>query len=50
MGKSLHVDMATRNQIRPSYSRVKVEVDSLGKFYKSIYIGMKKRSEEILKK
>ncbi|KAG5594585.1 hypothetical protein H5410_035817 [Solanum commersonii] len=49
MGKSLHVDMATRNQIRPSYARVKVEVDSLGKFHKSINIGLKNRNGEILK-
>ena len=49
MGKPLHVDMATRNQIGPSYARVRVEVYSLGKFHRSINIGMKKRNEEILK-
>ena len=49
MGKPLHVDMATKSQIRPSYVRVRVEVDSLGKFHRSINIGINKRNEEILK-
>ncbi|KAH0642950.1 hypothetical protein KY289_033924 [Solanum tuberosum] len=38
MGKPLQVDMATKNQIRPSCARVKVEVDLLKEFPKRINI------------
>ncbi|WMV30685.1 hypothetical protein MTR67_024070 [Solanum verrucosum] len=47
-GKPLQVDMATRNQTRPSCARVKVEVDLLGEFPKRIKIGMKKTNGEVM--
>ncbi|KAH0675185.1 hypothetical protein KY285_022986 [Solanum tuberosum] len=50
MGKPLQVDMATRNQARPSCARVKVEVDLLGEFPKRIKIGMKKTNGEVMEK
>ncbi|KAH0672995.1 hypothetical protein KY284_024082 [Solanum tuberosum] len=48
VGKPLQVDMATRNQTRPSCARVKVEVDLLGEFPKRIKIGMKKTNGEVM--
>ncbi|XP_049399858.1 uncharacterized protein LOC125863933 [Solanum stenotomum] len=42
VGKPLKVDMATRNQTRPSRARVKVEVDLMKEFSKRIKIGMRK--------
>lgn len=42
--KPFQVDLATQNKIRPSYTRVKVEVDLLGEFPKRINIGMKKKT------
>ncbi|WMV31015.1 hypothetical protein MTR67_024400 [Solanum verrucosum] len=50
VGKPLQVDMATRNQTRPSCARVKVEVDLLGEFPKRIKIGMKKTNGEVMEK
>ncbi|KAH0696108.1 hypothetical protein KY290_015812 [Solanum tuberosum] len=50
VGKPLQVDMATRNQTRPSCARVKVEVDLLREFPKCIKIGIKGSNEEILEK
>ncbi|KAH0723014.1 hypothetical protein KY290_005682 [Solanum tuberosum] len=50
VGKPLQVDMATRNQTRPSCARVKMEVDLLGEFPKRIKIGMKKTNGEIMEK
>ncbi|KAG5591557.1 hypothetical protein H5410_042071 [Solanum commersonii] len=47
VGKPLQVDLATRNQTRPSCARVKVEVDLLKEFPKRIKIGVK-RSEELI--
>ncbi|KAH0695913.1 hypothetical protein KY289_013395 [Solanum tuberosum] len=44
VGKPLQVDLATRNQTRPSCARVKVEVDLLGKFPKRINVGIRKQS------
>ncbi|KAH0713421.1 hypothetical protein KY289_009380 [Solanum tuberosum] len=41
VGKPLQVDMATKNQTRPSCARVKVEVDLLKEFPKRINIGIK---------
>lgn len=32
MGKPIHLDSATMNKIRPSYSKVKVEVNLLAEF------------------
>ncbi|KAG5586609.1 hypothetical protein H5410_047043 [Solanum commersonii] len=49
VGKPLQVD-TTRNQTRPSCTRVKVEVDLLGEFLKIINIGMKKTNGEIMEK
>ncbi|XP_055823094.1 expansin-A26-like [Solanum dulcamara] len=43
VGKSLQVDLATRNQTRPSYARVKVESE----FPKRINVGLRKQSGEI---
>ncbi|XP_015168652.1 uncharacterized protein [Solanum tuberosum] len=50
VGKPIQVDMATRNQTRPSCARVKVEVDLLREFPKHIKIGIKGRNEEITEK
>lgn len=44
VGKPLEVDMATKNKTRPSYSRVKVEVDLLGDFPKRINIGVRSKA------
>lgn len=38
VGKSVQVDMATKNQTRPSCTKVNVEVDLLGEFPKRIKI------------
>lgn len=38
MGKPLTVDMATRNQTRPSLSKVKIEVDLMAKLPQGIRI------------
>ncbi|XP_059310979.1 uncharacterized protein LOC132062422 [Lycium ferocissimum] len=43
VGKPLQVDMATKNQTRPSCARVKVEMDLLSDFPQRINIGMKKK-------
>lgn len=45
VGKLLHVDMATGNQMRPSCARVKVEVDLLGEFSKKSVLGLDKAME-----
>ncbi|KAH0706083.1 hypothetical protein KY285_010615 [Solanum tuberosum] len=50
VGKPLQVDMATRNQTRPSCARVKVEVDLMKEFPKRIKIGMRKQSGEMMEK
>ncbi|WMV20831.1 hypothetical protein MTR67_014216 [Solanum verrucosum] len=50
VGKPLQVDMATKNQTRPSCARVKVEVDLLGEFPKRINIGVRKQSGEVVEK
>lgn len=42
VGKPLQVDMATRNQTKPSCARVKVKVDLLKEFQKSIKIGVQR--------
>ncbi|KAG5602307.1 hypothetical protein H5410_033677 [Solanum commersonii] len=44
VGKPMQVDMATKNQSRPSCARVKVEVDLLSDFPKRIKIGVRKQS------
>ncbi|KAH0665692.1 hypothetical protein KY285_026898 [Solanum tuberosum] len=43
--KPLQVDMATKNQTRPSCARVKVEVDLLKDFPKRINIGIRSKGE-----
>ncbi|KAH0712380.1 hypothetical protein KY289_008339 [Solanum tuberosum] len=50
VGNPLQVDMATKNQTRPSCARVKVEVDLLGEFPKRINIGVRKLSGEVVEK
>ncbi|KAH0669080.1 hypothetical protein KY289_023573 [Solanum tuberosum] len=50
VGKPLQVDLATRNQTRPSYARVKVDVGLLREFPKKINVGMRKQSGEITEK
>lgn len=42
VGKTLEVDMETRNQIRPSCVRLKVEVDLLSEFLTKITLGLRK--------
>ncbi|XP_049410642.1 uncharacterized protein LOC125873836 [Solanum stenotomum] len=49
VGKPLQMDMATKNQTRPSRARVKVEVHLLREFPKRIKIGMR-RSDEVMEK
>ncbi|KAH0658017.1 hypothetical protein KY289_026765 [Solanum tuberosum] len=44
------VDMATKNQTRPSCARVKVEVDLLKEFPKRIKIGMRMQNKEVVEK
>jgi len=50
VGKPLQVDMATKNQTRPSCARVKVEVDLLREFPKRIKIGMRMQNKEVVEK
>ncbi|XP_049413166.1 uncharacterized protein LOC125876094 [Solanum stenotomum] len=50
VGKPLQVDMATRNQTRPSCASVKVEVDLLREFPKRIKIGMRMKTDEVVEK
>lgn len=50
VGKPLQVGIATRNQTRPSYGRVKVEVDLLQEFSKRIKIGVRRTDGEIANK
>jgi len=50
VGKPLQVDMATKNQTRPSCARVKVEVDLLKEFPKRIKIGMRMQNKEVVEK
>ena len=42
VGIPLHVDMATKNKSRPSWDKVKLEVDLLRDFPKRINVGIKK--------
>ncbi|KAH0689108.1 hypothetical protein KY289_016466 [Solanum tuberosum] len=49
VGKPLQVDLATKNQTRPSCT-VKVEVDLLSEFPKRINVGVRKQSGEIIEK
>ncbi|WMV45111.1 hypothetical protein MTR67_038496 [Solanum verrucosum] len=50
VGKPLQVDMTTKNQIRPSCERVKVEVDLLKEFLKRIKIGMRMQNNDVAEK
>uniref|UniRef100_M1B5Y0 Uncharacterized protein n=1 Tax=Solanum tuberosum TaxID=4113 RepID=M1B5Y0_SOLTU len=50
VGKPLQVDMATKNQTRPSCARVKVEVDLLKEFPKRINTGLKRSDGEVVEK
>lgn len=50
VGKLLQVDMATTNKMRPSYARVKVEVDLLSDLSKRVNVGIKKKTGEIMAK
>ncbi|KAH0761341.1 hypothetical protein KY290_017414 [Solanum tuberosum] len=50
VGKPLQVDLATRNQTRPSCATVKIEMDLLSDFPKRINVGVKKKSGEIIGK
>ncbi|KAH0669463.1 hypothetical protein KY285_023625 [Solanum tuberosum] len=50
VGKPLHVDLAMKNQTRPSCARVKVEVDLLGEFPKRINVGVRKQFGEVMEK
>lgn len=50
VGKPLQVDMATKNQTRPSCARVKVEVDLLQEFPKRIKIGVRQNGVDIAEK
>lgn len=50
VGKPLQVDLATRNQTRPSCAHVKVEVDVLKEFPKRINMGLWKTTGEIVEK
>ncbi|KAH0669880.1 hypothetical protein KY289_024373 [Solanum tuberosum] len=50
VGKPLQVDMAMKNQTRPSCARVKVEVDLLREFPKQIKIGMRMHNNEVAEK
>lgn len=47
VGKSLQVDMEKKNQTRPRYATVKVEVDMLGDFSKRIKIRVRKSGVKI---
>ncbi|KAH0632725.1 hypothetical protein KY284_035511 [Solanum tuberosum] len=46
VGKPLQVDLATKNQTRPSCARVKVEVDLLSEFPKRINVGASGAGED----
>lgn len=48
VGKPLQVDMAMRNQMRPSCTRVKVEVDLLKEFPKRIKIEFRRTKGEVV--
>ncbi|XP_016546560.2 uncharacterized protein LOC107846788 [Capsicum annuum] len=48
--RPLQVDLAMKNQTRPSYARVKVEVDLLGEFPTCINVGVKKQNKEVSEK
>lgn len=48
--KPSQVDTATSNKIRPSYARVKVEVDLMKELPKRVNVGMKKKTREIVDK
>ncbi|WMV10025.1 hypothetical protein MTR67_003410 [Solanum verrucosum] len=50
VGKPLQVDMATKNQTRPSCAHVKVEVDLLSEFPKRISIGMRQPNKDMQEK
>lgn len=50
VGKPLQVDLAIKNQMRPSCARVKVEVDLLREFPKRINMRLRRHSGEICKK
>ncbi|WMV24739.1 hypothetical protein MTR67_018124 [Solanum verrucosum] len=50
VGKPLQVDLATKNQTRPSCARVKVEVDLLSEFPKRINVGLRRQSGKICEK
>ncbi|XP_049406305.1 uncharacterized protein LOC125869967 [Solanum stenotomum] len=50
VGKPLQVDMATKNQTKPSCARVKVEVDLLREFPKRIKIGMRMQNNDVAEK
>lgn len=48
--KPLQVDLATKNQTRPSCARVKVEVDLLRDFPHKITVGVRKRTGKVVEK
>ncbi|KAH0770268.1 hypothetical protein KY290_014249 [Solanum tuberosum] len=50
VGKPLQVDMATKNQTRPSCTRVKVEVDLLREFPERIKIEMRMQNMKVVEK
>lgn len=49
VGKPIQVDLATKNQTRPSRTRVKVEVDLLKEFSKRIKLGSGNQKNLLLK-
>lgn len=50
VGKPLLVDMSTKNQMKPSCARVKVEVDLLREFPERIKIRMRMQNKEVVEK
>ncbi|WMV48459.1 hypothetical protein MTR67_041844 [Solanum verrucosum] len=50
VGKPLQVDLATKNQTRPSCARVKVEVDLQREFPKRTNVGLRRQSGEVSEK
>lgn len=50
MWKPLQVDLATKNQTRPSCAKVKVEVDLLRDFPKWINVGLRRKNGEVIDK
>lgn len=50
VGKPLKVDMATNNKTRPSFARVKVEVDLLSNLLKRVDVGIKKKLGDVVGK